>query len=183
MYLGSEALIWTCLSNLDISWLLLYCFFGLNSREFLIRFYPEMVAGLATCESPRLPSYSLGKWSESSPSQTASSFWTCGSRLEPWHPQDGLWFLPLERQHYCRFCSSIMSPRCPCTQGRGGEDLGFFSEDRAQVTKKGGAGSPCPGDNCRRETNGRRDSGLKCRNNYAVLFSFSLCDRFWLFRR
>ena len=59
--------------------------------------------------------------------------------------------------------------------GVGGEDLGFFSEDRA-------------GSDRERSDNvlviaGRRDSGLKHCNNCAVLFSSSLCDLFWLFGR
>lgn len=76
-------------------------------------------------------------------------------------------------------------PQMSLHSGMGGceRTWGSFLKTELGVTKMGGAGSPCPGDNCRRETNGRRDSGSKRCNNYAVPFSFSLCDLFWLFRR
>jgi hypothetical protein len=144
-----------------MSWQLRHCLavsllsFVLDSREFRIPFHLAMAACPATCDSPLLPSYSLGRQTENVPSQAAFlSERMCGSRPEPWHPEDVFWFLPLacvlgqhfptvwkipepQRQHGYRFCSSLLSPRCPCTQGWEERTWGSFLKTELGVTGNG----------------------------------------------
>lgn len=112
-----------------------------------------------------LPSYFLGRGTLYTLLRCLS-LWTYGSRTEPWHPEGVFWFLPLASvlgQHFPTIwkipgpqLATLLQILFSCHKpqmslwgifrkmypGVGGEDLGFFCEDRHGSDREGRGQEP-----------------------------------------